>query len=147
MYSKEENLQLKKEFWITFSQVYPKKWLLYNTQIKDFSFKFFIDKKVAKVMLDIEHNDIDKRMIYFEKIVSLKSILKEDYIKDIYFERHLFLENGKEISRVWTENNNINFYKKECWNEIFSFFYENMQQFENFFFEFQDYINDLEINT
>ena len=41
MYSKEENQKLKREFWVSFANKYPRKWVLYNTKIKDFSFKFY----------------------------------------------------------------------------------------------------------
>ena len=80
MYSKEENQRLKREFWIAFAEKYPRKWLLYDTKIKDFSFKFFVDNKKAQVLIDIEHRSNEKRIAYFEKLVSLKNILKEDYI-------------------------------------------------------------------
>ena len=33
------------------------------------------------------------------------------------------------------------------WPEIFDFFSETMTQFEYFFYEYEDYIKDLEINT
>ena len=49
MYSKEEAQRLKREFWIAFAEKYPRKWLLYDTKIKDFSFKFFVDNKKAQV--------------------------------------------------------------------------------------------------
>ena len=70
MYSKEEALQIKKDFWISFATEYPKKWLLYNTKIKDFSFKFYADNKKAIVSLDIESKNFENRIIYFQKIES-----------------------------------------------------------------------------
>jgi hypothetical protein len=48
MYSKEETQRLN-AFWIEFAQKYPK-WLLYDTKIKDFSFKFYVDNKKAQVI-------------------------------------------------------------------------------------------------
>jgi hypothetical protein len=48
MYSKEET-QIKREFWIEFAEKYPRKWVLYDTKIKDFSFKFYVDNKSASV--------------------------------------------------------------------------------------------------
>ncbi len=146
MYSKEEAQRIKREFWIAFAEVYPKKWLLYNTKIKDFSFKFYAENKLACVMLDIEMKDDEKRKIYFEKIESLKNILQE-YLPNILFERTIYLESGKEISRIWVEKTGLSINNKNHWNEIFDFFSENMTQFEYFFYEYQDYINDLETNT
>ena len=82
MFTKEEAQKIKREFWITFAQEYPRKWLLYNTKIKDVTFKFHIDNKKAMVSLDIEPKDEEHRKIYFEKIESLKAILLENYLPD-----------------------------------------------------------------
>ena len=147
MFSKEEALQIKKDFWIAFAEEYPRKWLLYNTKIKDVTFKFYVDNKKAQVLLDIEPKDEEKRKIYYEKVESLKTILLEDYLDDVIFERNFYLETGKEISRVWVEKTGISINNKNTWPEIFDFFAEKMDAFERFFYENEDYIKDLEINT
>lgn len=147
MFSKEEALQIKKDFWIAFAAEYPRKWLLYNTKIKDVTFKFYVDNKKAQVLLDIEPKDENKRIIYYEKVESLKNILLEDYLEDAIFERHFYLENGKEISRIWVEKTGISINNKNTWNTVFDFLNEKMDAFERFFYENEDYIKDLEINT
>lgn len=147
MYSKEESLKIKKEFWIQFAETYPRKWILYDTKIKDVTFKFYVDNKKAQVVLDIEPKDDEKRKIYFEKIESLKTILTENYLPEAILERNYYLETGKLISRVWVEKLNVSINNKTYWEEIFDFFNETMSQFEIFFYEYEDYIKDLEINT
>lgn len=147
MFSKEEALQIKIDFWIAFAEEYPRKWLLYNTKIKDVTFKFYVDNKKAQVLLDIEPKDEEKRKIYYEKVESLKTILLEDYLDDVIFERNFYLETGKVISRVWVEKTGISINNKNTWSEIFEFFAEKMDAFERFFYENEDYIKDLEINT
>ena len=147
MYSKEESQRLKREFWIEFAEKYPRKWVLYDTKIKDFSFKFYADNKKAQVLIDIEHRNDEKRIIYFEKLESLKTILEDDFVKDLVFEKNFTLESGKTISRVWVEKKGISISNRNHWNEIFDFFYENMHALEMFFFEYGDYIRDLEMNT
>ena len=147
MFSKEEALQIKKDFWIAFAAEYPRKWLLYNTKIKDVTFKFYVDNKKAQVLLDIEPKDEEKRKIYYEKVESLKNILLEDYLEDAIFERNFYLENGKVISRIWVEKTGISINNKNTWNAVFGFFNEKMDAFERFFYENEDYIKDLEINT
>ncbi|MBX9806664.1 MAG: DUF4268 domain-containing protein, partial [Flavobacteriaceae bacterium] len=97
MYSKEETQKLKREFWVAFAEKYPRKWVLYDTKIKDFSFKFYVDNKKAQVLIDIEHRSDEKRKIYFEKLESLKSILEDDFVQDLVFEDNFVLENGKTI--------------------------------------------------
>lgn len=147
MFSKAEAQIIKKEFWTAFAEAYPRKWLLYDTKIKDVSFKFYVDNKKAQVLLDIEPKEDDKRTIYYEKIESLKNILHEEFLPEAVLERNYYLETGKAISRVWVEKTGISLFNKATWNDIFDFFYENMDAFERFFYEYEDYIRDLETNT
>ena len=147
MFSKEEALQIKKDFWIAFAAEYPKKWILYNTKIKDVTFKFHIDNKKAHVLLDIEPKEENKRIVYYEKVESLKNILLEEYLPDAIFERNFYLPSGKILSRVWVEKEGISINNKKTWPVVFEFFSEKMDAFERFFYEHEDYIKDLEINT
>jgi hypothetical protein len=147
MYSKEESQRIKKEFWIAFAEAYPRKWMLYDTKIKDVSFKFYVDNKKAQVLLDIENKEEEKRTIYYEKIESLKTILIEEYLPEVLFERNFYLESGKKISRIWVEKSNVSINNPKTWPEIFDFFKEQMSAFEYFFYEHENYIKDLEINT
>ncbi|MDD2986685.1 DUF4268 domain-containing protein [Flavobacterium sp.] len=147
MYSKEEALKIKREFWIAFAESNPRKWLLYNTKIKEVAFKFYVDNKKAIVSLDIEPKNEELRKIYFEKIESLQTILREDYLSEVIFDRNFQLENGKIISRIWIELHNISLNNKANWPIIFDFFEKNMEKFELFFYEYEDYIRDLDLNT
>jgi hypothetical protein len=147
MFSKEESARIKKEFWIAFAEAYPRTWLLYNTKIKDVSFKFNVDNKKAEVGLYIECKEDDKRKIYFEKIQSLENILRTEYLEDVVLERYFYLENGKEISKIWVNCEQVSVFNPKTWPTIFDFFHEKMTQFEYFFYEYEDYIKDLEINT
>jgi hypothetical protein len=54
------------------------------------------------------------------------------------------LENGKVISRLWIEKTGVSVSDRKYWNEIFDFFNEKMSALEVFFFEYGDYIKDLE---
>lgn len=144
MYSKEETQKLKREFWIAFAEKYPRKWLLYDTKIKDFSFKFYVDNKKAQVLIDIEHRNDDKRNAYFEKLKSLKNILQEEFIPELVFEKNFVLENGKTISRIWVEKLEVSVSNRKYWDEIFDFFYEKMNALEMFYLEYDEFIKDIE---
>ncbi len=143
MYSREENQQLKKEFWIAFAEKYPRKWLLYDTKIKDFSFKFFVDNKKALVIIDIEPRSDEKRSAYFDKLATLQTILEEEFLKNLVFEKTFYLENGKIISRIWVELNNVSATNKKYWAEIFDFFNKNMNALELFYADYDSYIKDI----
>lgn len=147
MYSKEETQRLKKEFWTEFADAYPRKWILFDTKIKDVSFKFYLDNKIAQVSLEIEPKDEEKRKIYYEKIESLRTLLWEEHLPDAVLERNFYLPNGKCISKIWVEKTGLSMNNRNHWPEIFSFFNENMSKFEEFFLEYEDYIRDLDLNT
>ena len=144
MYSKQETQQLKQEFWINFSEKYPRKWVLYDTKIKDFSFKFFVDNKKAQVSIDIEHRNEEKRVAYFEKIEALKNILEEEFIPDLVYQKNFTLDNGKTISRIWVEKTGIAVSNRNDWDDVFYFFNEKMNAFELFYFEYDEFIKDIE---
>ncbi len=145
MYSKEETQRLKQEFWISFAEKYPRKWMLYDTKIKDFSFKFYADNKKAQVLIDIEPRNEEKRIAYFEKLEALKSILEEEFIAELVFEKNYYLENGKTISRIWVEKNKVSINNRNHWDTIFDFFNEKMTALELFYFEYDEFIKDIEI--
>lgn len=140
MYSKEENQRLKREFWIGFAEKYPRKWMLYDTKIKDFSFKFYVENTKAQVQIDIEHRNEEKRLEYFEKIEAFKGILEDEFIADLVFENNFNLENGKTISRIWVEKTPISVSNRNHWDTIFDFFFEKMNALELFYSEYGDFI-------
>ena len=139
-----ENQRLKHDFWVAFAEKYPRKWVLYDTKIKDFSFKFFADNKKAQVLIDIEHRNDDLRSQYFEKLEALKGILEDEFIKDLVFEKNYTLENGKTISRIWVEKNGYSMSNRNHWEYIFDFFFEKMNALELFYLEYDEFIKDIE---
>ncbi len=144
MYSKQENQRLKQEFWVTFAEKYPRKWMLYDTKIKDFSFKFFVDNTKAQVLIDIEHRNDEKRLAYFEKIQALKNILEEEFIANLVYHKNFTLENGKTISRIWVEKLGITVSNRSNWNDIYDFFNEKMAALEEFYREYDEFIKDID---
>ena len=142
MFSKQEAQQLKKDFWIAFGKSFPRKWLLYDTKIKDFSLKFYADNKKAEVSIDIEMRDELFRSAYYEKIWSLEEMLKEE-VGEIQKDEFFTLENGKVISRIRVKKDNVSVFNKNTWQEIFQFFVEKMDGFERFYYEYEDFIKDV----
>jgi len=93
MYSREESKLLRKEFWILFGETYPRKWLLYNTKIKDVTLKFTFDTQKAQVSIDIEPKDVVFRTYYYERLLKLKNILISEYLNDIIYEENYLLDS------------------------------------------------------
>ena len=140
MFSKEDSRLLRQEFWTSFGKSFPRKWLLYNTKIKGLSFKFYFDTKKAFVCLDLE-DDLDNRINCWEKLLALKSILLDDYLPDAVYEEEFYLENGKEISRIYVPlEQKVSIHNKNTWRDTMEFFNEKMLLFEAFFEEYKDVI-------
>ncbi len=141
MFSKEESAKLRKEFWVSYGKSFPRKWILYNTKIKDFSFKFTANTKYAEVSLDIESNDATLRELLYDQVMSLKKILETEYVPNIIFDQNYQLPNGKQISRIYIQHTQkFSIHNKATWSNCFTFFNQNMSQLELFWFEYQDYI-------
>ena len=145
MYSKVESQKIKRDFWVAFAEKHPRKWVLYDSKIKDFSFKFYVDNKKAQVLIDIEHRNEEIRTAYFEKLEALKNILEEEFIKDLVFEKEYVLESGKIISRIWVEKLGVGFSNRNYWDTIFDFFFEKMNALELFYLEYDEFIKDIEV--
>ena len=142
MFSKQEAQRLKTEFWTAFGKAFPRKWLLYDTKIKDFSFKFSADNKKAEVSVDIEMKDELFRNAYFEKFQSLEDLLKDE-IGEFFMDEFYTLENGKVISRIWVEKHGVSIFNKQTWPDTFEFFVEKMNAFEMFYYEYEDFIKSV----
>ncbi|MCL5246114.1 DUF4268 domain-containing protein [Cellulophaga sp. 20_2_10] len=140
MFSREESKRLREEFWISFGKSFPRKWILYNTKIKNLSFKFYFDKNTAMVSLDLEHTDLEKQIDTWEKLISLKTVVTSSFLPNAIFEDSYVLENKKEISRIYVIKENVSIHNKNTWQETMVFFKENMLQFEAFFEDYSDVI-------
>ena len=141
MFSKEESKKIRKEFWVSYGKSFPRKWTLYNTKIKDLSFKFIAESKKAGVTLDIESLNNTQRELLFQQIESLKNILKSEYLPDIIFEKDYTLDNNKIISRIYVPyQNKFNIHNKDTWLNCYQFFNTTMSSFELFWEEYKDYI-------
>ncbi|MBT8298678.1 MAG: DUF4268 domain-containing protein [Maribacter sp.] len=141
MFSKEESKILRHDFWLSFGKSYPQKWILYNTRIKGLTLKFHFGLKKAMVSLDIEHSDLARRIVLWDNLNSLQSILKEKYISNALFADSIVLDNHKEISRIYVEKHQVCIHNKNTWQETMFFLNANMKQLEEFFLEYRDVIN------
>lgn len=140
MFSKEESRKLREEFWIAFGKSFPKKWILYKTKTKGLYFKFHFDVKKAMVSMDID-GSLERRIMLWEKLVTLKSILSNEFLPEVIYEEYFILDNEKEISRIYVDLDNVSIHNKNTWRETMEFLFDNMNSFENFFLEYRDIID------
>lgn len=140
MFSKDEAAQLRKEFWTSFGKSFPRKWILYNTKIKGFAFKFVADRKKAMVCLDLEHPEEIANALLFDQMLSLKNLLTSE-LPEIIFDANYVLENGKQIHRMYIPfDNKFSIYNKNTWRDCYEFFVDQMDKLELFFNEYEAFI-------
>lgn len=143
MFSKEEAAQLRKEFWTSFGKSFPRKWLLYNTKMKGFSFKFVADRKKALVCLDIENPDELVNLLYYDQLLSLK-VLLDTALPEVIFDDEYELESGKKIHRIYVPfKREFSIHNKNTWRDCFEFYVAIMNKFELFFHEYEDVIKKI----
>ncbi|WP_296317232.1 DUF4268 domain-containing protein [Winogradskyella sp. UBA3174] len=142
MFSKEESRILRQDFWTSFGKSFPTKWVLYDTKIKGVALKFHFDTNSALIALDLEDH-LENRINCWEKLVTLKNILQKDYLTDAIYEEEYYLENGKEISRIYLSlEQKVSIHNKNTWRDVMEFFNTKMTLFEAFFEEYRDIIKD-----
>ncbi len=137
MYSRTEAQNLKQEFWVTFGKAFPRKWILYDTKIKNFQFKFDADTSQAEVSLVLSMKDRDKQMV-FANFISEKSSEFDYLLATFHLDTHHITEYGKEWVKLKSEKLEVSIYNKNSWREIFEFFIKEMEKLETFFLLFED---------
>lgn len=148
MYSKEEAKALREEFWEQFKTLSTKKrlrkrlpgpWLLNNTGIKALNLRFHVDRKVAQVGIDLETRNVDKRLELYEKLESVKRILEEAMQEPMIWEIEYLRENGKSVSRIYLQLDDVDIYNPITWSKVHQFMFEKMMKLEAFYQEYRDF--------
>jgi hypothetical protein len=142
MYSKEEAKNRRHQFWTMFGKRYDRKWLLYDTKIKDVHLKFSFEHSRAVVSIDITHDDAFYRDYYYDKLLSLKNIMLEEVSNDLIFDEHYSLESGRIISRVYVILEGVKIQKQTDWPQVYEFFYTYMDALESFFIDYKYFIEE-----
>ena len=93
-------------------------------------------------MIAIEMRDELFREAYFEKFLALKSIFTEEIPELIYDDNHQ-LDNGKIISAIYVQIDQVSIHNKQTWGEIYAFFNEKMNKIETLFISYEDFIKDV----
>lgn len=152
MFSKEEAKALKVEFWTAFGKIMSKhesasflkvKWVGYKSFIKDIHFRLETDNKTAKFCIDIQCEDKSIRSIFFEQFSEFKNLLESNFHTEMYWVKSHYLPIGIEVSRIYTQIENVNHFRKSDWPIIF----ENMEKWllalDEFWSEFKDIFHEL----
>jgi hypothetical protein len=141
MYSKQEAAKLKKQFWTAFGQYMAPvlsaegekiNWINYKTGEKDIFFRMHADNKKAYVAIEITHKDEALQALYFEQFKQLKAFLQNALHEEWTWLLHTTDENGKRISRIYTEMEGVSIFNKTDWPQLISFFKSRIMALDKF---------------
>ena len=131
MYTRQEASRIRQEFWTTFGQYMlpvlsaegeKATWLNYKTGEKNIYFRMNADNKKASIGIELSHKDPEIQQLYFEQFKELKHLLHTALGEEWTWTLHTTDEYGKTISRIYTELDGVNIFKKEDWPRLISFF-------------------------
>jgi len=131
MYSRQEASQLKQQFWTVFGQYMNPivsaegekiNWINYKTGEKNIAFRMNADNKKAIIAIEITHNDLDIQHIIFDQFEQFKTLMETTIQEKWAWQLHSHNGDGKIISMIFKEKNDVTIFKKEDWPGLISFF-------------------------
>lgn len=131
MYTREQASKLRQAFWTAFGQYMspvlsaegmPTNWINYKTGLKNVYFRMQADKKLATIGIEMTQPDSEIQQMFFEQFEALKEMLHEAVGEEWIWDLHTYDENGKVISRIYTELRGGSVFKQDDWPALISFF-------------------------
>jgi len=144
MYTRQQAAQLRQEFWTTFGRYMTPvlsaegekiNWINYKIGEKGIQFKMFADNKKASIAIEITIADKEIQQLYFEQFLQLKNIFQNKMNEEWLWVLHTTNEEGKMISKIYTEQAGVSIFKKEDWPELITFFKQHIVALDAFWSE------------
>lgn len=145
MYTKEEEKQLKIDFWGQLNELLELErglhknkvnWMNFNTKIRQLYFRMEADVDGARLCIDLQFPDEGIRELYYEQFTEFKNILDETFDNNTSWEPKFEHWNGKLISRISIEKDGVSLYNRNDWPTIHSFLKDSFIKLEHFWAEF-----------
>lgn len=134
MFSKQEASHIRQEFWTAFGRYMQPvlsaegeklNWINYKTGAKNIFFRMHAGKG-ASIAIELTHADETLRKSFFAKLVQLKPIFNATLNEEWNWNETVKDENGREVSRVYTELTGVNIFNRNDWPAFISFFKPRM---------------------
>ena len=147
MYSRDELKQLKREFWISFSdycltipQLASRKsqFMLYNTKLKGVELKFDATRNGAFVIMEINHTDPDRRFELFEHAQACRLLFEQELGNELIWELCDMRPEGKEVSRIYIQKMGMDMHRRDDWPQFYEFMAPMMLRMEKAFRAFKE---------
>ena len=147
MYSREEVKELKKRFWINFSdycdmlpemQHRKTKFMLYNTRLKGVAFMFDAGRDGAYVILEINHPNRDRRDELYTHFKNYRVVLESEFGEALIWERNYVRPEGKQVDRIYSYCSGLDIHRQEHWPDFYDFMAQRMLRLERAFLTVKD---------
>ncbi len=131
MYTKQQASQLRHEFWLAFGQYMAPvlssegekiNWVNYKTGEKHLFFKLTADQQFASIGIELTHPALEQQKTVYDHFRQVKNLLQSTIGEQWDWVLHTTDENGKVVSRIFTEIAGKNIFNKEDWPALISFF-------------------------
>lgn len=131
MYSKKEASEVRQQFWTAFGQYMQPvlnaegekaNWINYKTGEKDIYFRMQADAKTAWIAIEITHKDLGMQQLYYEQFLQFRTLLETESGEEWNWVLQVEDEYNKIISRIYTEIEDVNIFRREDWPKLISFF-------------------------
>ncbi|KXX68119.1 DUF4268 domain-containing protein [Flammeovirga sp. SJP92] len=130
MYSREEHIKMRTEFWTRFGQMMKPftnsegqkvNWVNYKTGIKNVFFKMDANKQKCSIGIYVTHRDLDLQEVYFQQFIDLKDFLHSVLEEEWAWEFKSKDRNNKTVSRIYIELEGVNLFKQDDQPTIYEF--------------------------
>lgn len=141
MWSRAETAQLKQAFWTAFGQYMAPvlsadgekvSWLNYKTGEKHVFFRMKAEGNCAEVAIEITHNDVGIRQLYYEQFQQVKSFLPDLSGNEWHWQPEATDDYGKPVSRIFVSIEGASVFRKEDWPTLISFFKAGITTLDGF---------------
>ena len=130
MYSRQQASQLRQEFWTAFEQYMSPvmsdeneciNWINYRTGQKHIYFRMQVDSRHTSIAIELTHPDKETRALYFARLKKWKHLLEEITGEQWTWASEDSDEQGKRLSRIFIQMQEVSVMNKSDWPKIISF--------------------------
>ncbi|MCH4896805.1 DUF4268 domain-containing protein [Marinilabiliaceae bacterium JC040] len=145
MYTKEEEKDIKREFWEEFRRYCKqnkirRRWLLNHISVSSSQLKFDANREKAVVGIQVDHKKISKKHLIFSYWEAYKVIIEDSMGESLIWDKEYLSNDNRFVSFAYFKLDGVNFLNKNDWEKIFKFFAEKMIKIEDMYYEVGDSI-------
>ncbi len=141
MYSRRQASLIRQEFWTGFGQyIRPAvsatgmriNWINYKTGEPHLLFRMNADHRHAFIGIVLTHSDPGVQELYFDQFSEMKNMLHHILNEEWLWEKLVSDEQGKTVSRIYTELEHVSILRREDWPALISFFKPRLLALDTF---------------